>query len=237
MTVMSLPHALSVRLRPTSRTGRTRSNPPPTPRIDASATVDPSARIGLVGRRLLEGEWQRLGRATSIGARCDIGAFCAVGLEAVLGEDCVLDCYTWVDLAATVGRRTLLVHGASVGARAIVGDDCILGGLICERAEVGSRCRVLGSLLHRQLDPTMPWDAPDSQEPSPILGDEVFVGWGARVIGGISIGDGAYVCAEAIVTRDVAAGMIVSGTNQVTHPDDWHGPLGKSDFFPREDAG
>jgi UDP-3-O-[3-hydroxymyristoyl] glucosamine N-acyltransferase len=198
--------------------------------------VDPSARIGLPGRVLLEGEWTRVGRPTRVGPGCDIGAFCAVGFEATLGERSVLDCYPWVDVGATVGRRTLLAHRACVGARARVGDDCVIGGLICERAVVGDRGRVLGDLLHRQLDPTMPWDAPESEEPSPRLGDDVFVGWGARVIGGVDVGDHVYVCAEAIVTRDVPAGMIVRGTNEVVRPEDWRGTLGTSDFFPRDSA-
>jgi hypothetical protein len=36
-----------------------------------------------------------------------------------------------------------------------------------------------------------------------------------------------------VVTRDVEPGMIVSGVNKVWRPDEWPGPLGKSDFFDR----
>jgi len=38
---------------------------------------------------------------------------------------------------------------------------------------------------------------------APVLGDDVYIGAGAKVIGGISIGDGARVGANAVVIRDV----------------------------------
>lgn len=45
----------------------------------------------------------------------------------------------------------------------------------------------------------------------PIIGDRTFVGAGARVLGGITLGDGATVGANAVVVRDVAAGTTVVG--------------------------
>jgi serine acetyltransferase len=56
------------------------------------------------------------------------------------------------------------------------------------------------------------------------------------VIGGIVVGSGSYVCAGAVVTKDIPRGVIVSGVNRISTPDEWHGPLGKSDFFPRDRA-
>jgi serine O-acetyltransferase len=38
---------------------------------------------------------------------------------------------------------------------------------------------------------------------TPILGNDVFIGAGARIIGAVSIGDGARVGANAVVLRDV----------------------------------
>jgi hypothetical protein len=59
----------------------------------------------------------------------------------------------------------------------------------------------------------------------------VFIGWRAMVIGDVNIGAGAYVCAGALVTRDVPAGYIAYGRNEIVHPTAWPGPLGKSRFF------
>jgi acetyltransferase-like isoleucine patch superfamily enzyme len=44
-----------------------------------------------------------------------------------------------------------------------------------------------------------------------IIGNDVWIGHGATLIGGISIGDGAVVLANATVTKDVAPYSIVAG--------------------------
>lgn len=45
----------------------------------------------------------------------------------------------------------------------------------------------------------------------PKLGDEVFVSFGARILGDITVGDGAIVGANAVVTRSVPPNSIVAG--------------------------
>jgi serine O-acetyltransferase len=45
----------------------------------------------------------------------------------------------------------------------------------------------------------------------PCLGDNVSIGSGAKVIGGILVGDKATIAAGAVVTRDVPGGAVVGG--------------------------
>ena len=45
----------------------------------------------------------------------------------------------------------------------------------------------------------------------PVLGDDVIVYAGAKIVGGIHIGNGAIIGANAVVTHDVPAGAIVGG--------------------------
>lgn len=45
----------------------------------------------------------------------------------------------------------------------------------------------------------------------PVLGDDVIVYPGAKIVGGVHVGDGAIVGANAVVTHDVPAGAIVGG--------------------------
>lgn len=46
---------------------------------------------------------------------------------------------------------------------------------------------------------------------SPLLGSEVFIGAGAKIIGPVTIGDGARVGANAVVVNDVPQGATVVG--------------------------
>jgi len=194
--------------------------------------VADTARIGVPYRPLQEGEWTRLERDTVIEDGCDIGHFCIVGEEAHIGEGSILDAYCMVDGGATLGKNVLLTHRASVGAKVAIGDNCIIGGtLICENSKISDNCRIFGDLIHRHLNPTLGWDAEEAEEPAPFLANNVFVGWGATIVGGINIGEGSYICAGATVTKDVPAHHIVTGTNQLHAPEDWNGALSKSPFF------
>jgi serine O-acetyltransferase len=47
---------------------------------------------------------------------------------------------------------------------------------------------------------------------SPVLGADVFIGAGAKIIGPVTIGNGARVGANAVVVRDIPADSTVVGT-------------------------
>lgn len=50
---------------------------------------------------------------------------------------------------------------------------------------------------------------------APVIGDSCYIGVGAKIIGGVIIGEGARIAANAVVTRDVPAYATVVGTNQI----------------------
>ena len=50
-----------------------------------------------------------------------------------------------------------------------------------------------------------------AQPPPPKIGNDVWIGSGAIVLRGVTIGDGAVVAAGAVVTRDVASYTVVAG--------------------------
>jgi acetyltransferase-like isoleucine patch superfamily enzyme len=199
--------------------------------IDPTARIAPTAVIGSPFRPLLDGRHIRVNARTLISAGVWVGQFTAVGQGVTIGADSLVEDYVSVLAGSRIGERVVVGTQAWIGLGVTVGDDSVIKGHIGDSARIGTRCRIAGDLIHRQLDPSLPWDDPSAEEPAPIVADGAFVGWKALVVGGVNIGAGAYVCTGALITRDVPAGHIASGRNRVTHPSDWPGALGKSPFF------
>lgn len=44
-----------------------------------------------------------------------------------------------------------------------------------------------------------------------VIGNDVWIGWGATILSGITIGNGAVVAAKAVVTKDVPPYAVVAG--------------------------
>lgn len=196
--------------------------------------VDETAQLGVPLRMLQGCVWSKSRsdrRSLVLPNKLYVGPFAVVGEDVLLGEEVVVDAFCTIDPRTTIGPRSLLIYRASVGGDCIIGEDCIIGGFISENCVIGSRCRVLGSLIHSHRDPTMSWDHHDTPEPPPELRDDVFVGFGALVIGGVKLHEKAYVCAGARVTRDVPARHVAYGINQIVPCTEWKGSLSHSDFF------
>lgn len=51
-----------------------------------------------------------------------------------------------------------------------------------------------------------------TKKPLPIIGNDVWIGFGATVLNGVTIGDGAIIAAGAVVTKDVPPYTIVGGS-------------------------
>ncbi|CAB5122161.1 MAG: serine O-acetyltransferase [Actinobacteria bacterium] len=86
--------------------------------------------------------------------------------------------------AATIGRRFFIDHGMGVviGATAIIGDDVMM----YHDVTLGARSYVQGKR-------------------HPTIENNVVIGAGARVIGDITIGHGARINANVVITKDIPA--------------------------------
>jgi acetyltransferase-like isoleucine patch superfamily enzyme len=199
--------------------------------IHDTAEIAETAIVGAPFRPLMDGRRLACEGTTMINAGCWIGHHTIIGQGAKIGAGSTIEEYVQVGAGAVLGERVLLVSRSHIGLGAVVGDGCLIRGHIGDRSRVAVGCRIAGQLIHRQLDPTIPWDDPAADEPAPNVQEGAFVGWGAVIIGGVNIGERAYVCAGALVTKDVPAGHIALGRNKIIRPEEWHGALMKSPFF------
>lgn len=198
--------------------------------IDASAEIKPGAILGKPFRRFLDGS-QEKPVMTTIGANVYVGYYTIIGSGSTIGDHTIIDDRSTIESRVTVGKNTLIIYGAQLCNDVIIGDGCVIGGIVGERTKVGNCCRVFGEIIHSQQDPSLRWDDEHSTEPSGTIHDFAFIGFGAIVSGGITIGRKAYVSAGAIVTKNVPDLHIASGINQIVHFSQWKGPLKKSRFF------
>lgn len=91
---------------------------------------------------------------------------------------------------ARIGRRFFVDHG--------------MGVVIGETAEIGHDC----TLYHGVTLGGTSWQAGKRH---PTLGKGVVVGAGAKILGPVYIGDNARIGSNAVVVKDVAAGVSVVG--------------------------
>lgn len=104
-----------------------------------------------------------------------------------------------------VQKRIMKRHGCEI----LVGSDTIGPGLyiphpvgvVLSPAELGRNVSVIHAVTVGM--------GPDGRFPR--IGDEVFIGAGARIIGDIELGDGAKIGANAVVVKDVPPGTSVGG--------------------------
>ncbi len=105
----------------------------------------------------------------------------------------------------------------------IIGDGTFIGHAcgfnVGRSVRIGCHCLFATGVLVYDLD-GHPLDAASRRagEPTPpeavrpvVIGDDVWVGSGAMILKGVTVGDRAVVAARAVVTRDVPADAIVAG--------------------------
>jgi acetyltransferase-like isoleucine patch superfamily enzyme len=78
----------------------------------------------------------------------------------------------------------------------------------------------MGTLLHEYSNPN---DWLGTDEISPKIGNYSCIGYEAKIIGGITIGNCVYIVVGVIVTKDVPSKSIVIGNNQVFSFEQWNG--------------
>lgn len=110
-------------------------------------------------------------------------------LPAVCRRWAIAACAVDILPRAEIGGGCIVAHGIGlvIGGRTVIGEDCtLLHGV------------TLGEVRFDELD-------------CPRVGNRVTIGTGARILGGITVGDDAVIGAGAVVLADVPPGATVAG--------------------------
>ena len=123
-----------------------------------------------------------------------------IGKETTLVRDVIIHPYgghVHIGARAHLGPGTVIYGQGGVE----IGDDCL----------IGMHCRILSS--NHDIPPVnrrIRWEK-DVLKPTRI-GNDVWLGAGVTVLGGITLGDGCVIGAGAVVTNDIPPGAIAYGT-------------------------
>jgi acetyltransferase-like isoleucine patch superfamily enzyme len=189
--------------------------PPPPARGGLPALLRFMRRNGMLSAkyaRLLVrlGFWKlRLGRRLALDGLAFIGPGCR--LEA--GRDAVL----------VLGRWSWIGHGCkirchegsvSLGAKSVMGQECTISAY--QHVSIGRECVIADRVMlidfdHGVVDVEKPIRLQGIYKRDVRVGNNVWIGYGACVLRGCSVGDNAVIGANAVVTRDVPANAVVAG--------------------------
>lgn len=127
-----------------------------------------------------------------------------------------------LDQLAALKKPTLICETArftfqrniSIGRYCRVGSRCHIDGeggvSIGDGTILASNVTILSSSHNYDQGQLLPYDETDKTEVI-IIGRGVWIGWGAIILPGVTVGDGSVVAAGSVVTKNVPSGHVVGG--------------------------
>jgi UDP-2-acetamido-3-amino-2,3-dideoxy-glucuronate N-acetyltransferase len=143
----------------------------------------------------------------------------AIASDVKLGRDVKI--YDFVNLygceigdESRIGTFVEIQKGARIGKRVKVSSHTFIceGVTIEDQVFIGHNVTFINDLYPRATNPMGELQSAADWEVVPtVVRKGASIGSGATILCGIEIGEGAIVGAGSVVTKDVAAGMIVAG--------------------------
>ncbi|MDP5143049.1 hypothetical protein ORJ00_09865 [Rheinheimera baltica] len=110
-----------------------------------------------------------------------------------------------IEKAEKLKRLNYLLHNSEVPYTAQIGKNSILayggiGIILHAQTRIGERCNIGSGVT-----------IGGSASGVPIIGHDVYLSTGCKILGGLKIGDGAIIGANAVVLNDVKPFTVVAG--------------------------
>lgn len=134
-----------------------------------------------------------------IGDRLQTGHGALIREETTVGHDVVVGTHAVIDGRTDIGSNVSLQTGAYVPSRTTIGDNVFLGP-------------------HAALTNDPYPVRTDRELAGPVLEDGVSVGANATLLPGVTVGEGSFVAAGAVVTDDVPPNRMAVGAPARVEP-------------------
>lgn len=123
-----------------------------------------------------------------------VGPHAIVGAGASIGENTIIEPGCYIGEESRLLSGGFIRYGARIYSYVNIGTDCVIAGFVCNHTTIGSRVAFFGSTVHRFAGIRV-----GQHEPAPTLEDDVIVGFGAVIIGGVTLPRGTIVKAGNII--------------------------------------
>jgi acetyltransferase-like isoleucine patch superfamily enzyme len=158
-------------------------------------------RLGI--RRVRHGRRLKLDGVAFIGPGCQIQVGRTGRLElgrwSWVGHGCKLRCHEGV---------------VSIGAKTVMGQECTISAY--QHVSIGRECVIADRVMmidfdHGMVEVDRPIRLQGIYKRDVKIGNNVWIGYGACILRGVTVGDNAVIGTNAVVTRDVPANAVVGG--------------------------
>jgi acetyltransferase-like isoleucine patch superfamily enzyme len=175
------------------------------------------SRNGMLNRRYGQLLWRYLWRRTLTSAgrrwRTDGLVFLGRGLELEIGRRGRIDFgrFVWIGDGTKIRSHEGRVE---IGAKTVMGQECTISAY--QRVRIGEQCVIADRAMfidfdHGVVEVERPVRQQGIYKRDVVVGSNVWVGYGACILRGVSVGDNSIVGTNSVVTRDVPANAIVAG--------------------------
>jgi acetyltransferase-like isoleucine patch superfamily enzyme len=123
----------------------------------------------------------------------------------------------------SIGRWAWLGHGCkirvhegevSIGAKSVIGQECTISAY--QHVSIGRECIIADRVMlidfdHGVAEVERPIRAQGIYKRDVRVGHNVWMGYGACILRGVSIGDNSVIGTSSVVTKEVPANAVVAG--------------------------
>lgn len=114
----------------------------------------------------------------------------------------------WAPRGLKIGDDVYIGRNVTIMVDGVIGDGALIADCVGIVGRTDHDHRQLGVMTRRA---TWVGDDPERLSTPVSVGWDVWIGYGATVLGGVTIGPMAVIAAGAVVTKDVPANAIVAG--------------------------
>ncbi len=119
--------------------------------------------------------------------------------------------FVWIGDGSKIRCHEGLVE---IGPKTVIGQECTISAY--QRVRIGEQCVIADRAMfidfdHGVVEVERPIRLQGIYKRDVVVGSNVWIGYGACILRGVSVGDNSVIGTNAVVTRDVPANAVVAG--------------------------